>query len=455
MNKILDRNLTEEFIKDLLLIKSGRIDASITHKAKRTIVDYIGVSFAGAKLLKNQGKKLEPWINQLSTGYSVVGFGKGKSIESAAFANGLISHMAELDDGVNSGIVHPGAPILSALLPLAEMLGSPKAKIIKAIVIGYETVIRLADAIQPAHKKLGYHATGTCGTIGAAIASGLLLNLDNQQLKHAFSAAAVSASGLLKAIDDGSELKPYNLAMAAMNGLISAFMAREGFQGPDDVLSGERGFLRIMSADNYNLDSLKFNPEDKLGVERTYMKPYAACRYCHPSIEAAITLKKEIDIPFGEVKEILVETYDLAVHKHDHTDIHGIGSAKMSIPYSVAVALYRGKAGISEFTEELSQNSELKKITQLVRVVPDEDMSLQFPLKSPARVTLRMTNGSEYVEYTEYPIGEPENPLTDEQLSQKFLGLMDFASIDSEKARDILYLLIHENDQFSKLYSLI
>jgi 2-methylcitrate dehydratase PrpD len=281
----------------------------------------------------------------------VIGSSNNTSIERASFLNGLNAHVAELDDGVISGIVHPGSPILSALIPYAQKEKVLGDDFLRGIIVGYEVATSLADAIQPSHKLKGYHATATCGALGGAMAIASMLNFSFNEMKNAFSIAAVSAFGTLKVLEDNSQLKPYNVAQAAQISVISAAMAKAGFQGPDDVLNGNRGFFEMLS-NEINLSFLNIQNNKKLAVERVYVKPYAACRYCHPGIDAALNLNEKHTIEPEQIKSIEVSTYELAVKHHDHVIIENISSAKMSIPYSVAVALITKKAGLEQFTEE-------------------------------------------------------------------------------------------------------
>ena len=197
--------------------------------------------------------------------------------------------MLGFDDGTNSGIIHLGSPIFSLLIPLSQRYRVRVADLLKAAVLGYETSYTMAVSIQPGHKAMGYHATGTCGTLGAAVAAGYLLDFEEERFQT-FSAACMAASGMSKALDEGSELKPYNVAKTALLSLTALQMAKSGFQGPADPLGG-RGFLRMMTGkENIELKPLLLH--GTYAVMKSYTKPDASCRYTHPAVEAAIRLPK-------------------------------------------------------------------------------------------------------------------------------------------------------------------
>jgi 2-methylcitrate dehydratase PrpD len=445
-------NKTDLFLRNISEIKTKEIPDTVKLKFKLALLDYIGVTLAGVKA---QGDKLAGMIAETDEGNTpVIGINRKLSMESAVFCNGLNAHALDFDDGTNTGIIHLGSPVFSVLLPLAKRNCIPADKFMKAALIGYETSFTMAVTIQPKHKERGYHATGTCGTLGIALAVSELLDFTEKQNRDAFSAAAVSAAGTLKVLEDGSDLKPYNVAKTALMGYISAKMGRAGYNGPDDVLAGDRGFLKIMYGD----DKIEFKPtmlDGTFAIEKAYIKPYAACRYCHPSIEAALTIRKKHGIIPDDIDSILVRTYSLAVNKHDHTEITGCGSAKMSIPYSVAVAIYKGRAGIPEYEANCISDTEVINLTKKIRVIADDEMSKTFPAKQTSMVEVKMVDGRSYSEQVDFPKGEPENPMSIEEVKEKFISLTLYSGRSKAEADEILDAVINMENRFDDLLDLI
>lgn len=450
----LTNNLTDKFIDDLYALTQSTFSDELLHHAKRCLLDYLGVTIAGADMLKNKGENLFGAFGGKEGQATLIGQNKKTSIELAAFINGVYSHVAELDDGVNSGIVHPGAPVISALLPIAEQRKVTTHDLLIGIIIGYEATIRLANAIQPSHKKRGFHATGTCGTIGVALGIAAMLQFSKSQMKDAFSAAAVSASGTLKVLEDDSELKPYNVGRAANNGILSAFMALSGFHGPLDVLSGQAGFLSAFT-DQYDLSGLSNFLDKRRSINEIYIKPYAACRYCHPAIEAAISLNGRIKGDVSSIAHVQVQTYELAVNKHDHTSIEGISSAKMSIPYSVAVSLVNGKATIEDFSMDYINNPTISSLTKKVDIISSDELTSLFPKKCSAIVKVSTKDDKSYTERVDFPKGEPENPLSDIELEEKFMSLAQFSNKPVEECLQIIKLVWNLQDNLQDLFKLL
>jgi 2-methylcitrate dehydratase PrpD len=414
----------------------GHINEKTLHQAKRCLLDYIGVVYAGKGIMGNQAIELINQFPDVNIGASVIGYGLKKSATEAAFLNGYISHVAELDDGVNSGIVHPGTPCISALLAYAEVNKVSGLDLLRGIVAAYEVTIRLANAVQPAHKLKGYHATGTIGAVGAAAGIAVMMKASKDIFKNAISSALISSGGSLKALEDASQLKPFNVGNAARSGLTAFLVADAGIIGPNDALGGERGFLSMMSGD---FDSTKLTlPASDFAIHDIYIKPYAACRYCHPAIEASIKLSESHALIFEEIKEITVTTYDLAVKNHDHTIVPNSSSGKMSIPFSVATAIMNKKAGIEEFSDKLVHNNAIISLTQKVRVHASTEYSRLFPVKSIAAVKVHLINESTYSCKVEYPKGEPENPLSDKELNEKVISLCGFGGCEKNNIPDII-----------------
>lgn len=398
------------------------------------LADTIGVTFAGAYDLRAKEEAILSLQN--SKGASKpIGLNKDCSLVDALFVNGLSAHFLELDDGVRYGVIHPSAPLFSALIPIAIENNVSWDDFLRGTVCGYETSIRIACAMQPHHYSAGYHPTATCCTLGVAVGIAVMLGWDDEVMKDAFSAACISACGSLKVLEDVSQLKPYNCAKAALNGYMSAVMAKAGFAGPSDPLDGDTGFLKMM-ASSYNEEVLT-GERNYLYLEKIYQKPYASCRHTHPEIEACFNIRKTNGFAFEQVDHVKVTTYKGVIGKHDFKDIHGESSARMSIPYSVVIALSTGKAGIVEFAEPYVSDEAILSLTQKVDVVPDEELSKLVPDKRVAIVEVSMKDGAILTDKVEYPKGEPENPLTSDENLAKFLSMTAHAGMKEEKARAI------------------
>ena len=424
-------NISEKYFYAIDEVAKREIPVEVMTRARCSLLDYLAVTCAGAAFQKEKLNGYFDFAQPESGDFKAIGTGWNIVLKEAVFLNGLNGHALDFDDGTNSGIIHLGSPIFSLLLPLAQRYGNTIKELLKAAIVGYEASYTMAVSIQPKHKALGFHATGTCGMLGATLAAAYMLGFTEEERYQAFATACVAASGMLKVLDDGSELKPYNVAKTALLSLTSLQLAKSGFKGHNDPLGGYRGFLKIMTGDEHT----EIKPtllNGTYAIMKSYTKPYASCRYTHPPIEAVIHLRNQYGITADHVRSIKVETYDLAVKGHDHTDIKGAYSAKMSTPYSTAVALIYGKAGLQEFEDSVLGDDIVNHLTKKVIVIADNELSSIFPDKQSAIVTITTIDGNTCSERVDYPKGEPENPLTDDEFWQRYEALMAYAEIDKD-----------------------
>lgn len=424
-------NITDTYIKGLVE-KSQAIPDQVTGQAKKCLLDYLGVTVGGIKFLKEVHLELI------------------EVAPSKAFLHGFAAHVLELDDGHRHGMIHLGASIISALLDVAKKNHIEYSRLLKGIVMGYEVAVRCARTIQPGHKVRGYHVSGTCGTIGSAMGIAFACDYNKEQLKSTLTCAVTSAAGVLEIQEQASELKPYNVGRAAMDGFVAAWMGRLALPGPDDILGGKRGFLAALTDTPHPKYLTEFSNEE-YAIEGIYQKVHSACRHCHPAIDATLDMQKELKLQPDEIDRIEVHTYKLAVGSHDHTDIRGISSAKLSTPFAVALAIVKGSAGFADYNEENLNDYWIKNITNKVRVIEDEEQTQRSPAIRGARVTIFMKDGSEFEAPCMYPKGEPENPLTQEELEEKFRGLAMYGGLTIEDCNQVIAEIKREKPDFNMI----
>lgn len=436
--------VTNRFIQQISSINKDNIPVEVWHQARRALIDYLGVAISGAKPFCE--KELN-YINSLGENgdTTAIGIKRKCSMQTAALLNGMSAHVLELDDGHRKGAVHVGSVVFSALLAVAEHENISSRDLLYGAVVGYEATVRLACAVQPGNKLRGYHATGTCGTIGAALGIAVALHQDSEQMKATLSAAATSAAGLLEMQEDDSDLKPYNIGRAAMDAVAAAYMGMAGFKAPDDALGGRRGFLKVMTDDPKTEYLTEFSDETPLAITQVYRKAYASCRHTHSAIEASVALKNQYGFSAEEICKVNVETYKLAIAGHDHTDIKGVSSAKMSLPFCVALALTIGSAGVHDFCDDNVADVQILQLTKKVSVTESEMLSACVPDKRAAIVHVELNDGTVYSQQVDYPKGEPENPVNDEELEQKFISLAGYSGVKQEICEWILHQIIYED----------
>lgn len=420
--------LTEQICKKILIIQDQEFDEKVLDQARACILDFIGVCVAGSKYFIEQNEIYLSEYLALEQKYSIIGTEYKTDPYTAVLVNGWNGHALELDDGHRFGMMHLGTVICPPVLALYENRKISGEELLRGIIAGYEVAVSLSVLMQPSHKQRGYHTTGTCGSVGAAAAVATSMKYREEEIRTTLSAAATSAGGLLEIQEDSSEMKAYNAGQAALNGYVAGKIGRCGWLGPDDILGGARGMMRVMSDwTNQSVDCA-----NHFYIESIYRKPYASCRHSHSAIEAALYLKEKYDFCIDQIKNIEVQTYKAGILGHDHKKIFGTGSAKMSTPYAVAVSLLFGKAGLAEFTDEIITNENLVRLISLIDMRENEKLSMAAPQKRSAIVKITLQNGESYMKQVDFPKGEPENPMTKEELEIKFVELCRFANMKEE-----------------------
>lgn len=428
-------NITDTFI-DGLVKKSQAIPFQVTVQTKKCLLDYLGVTIGGLRYLKDVHPEL------IATAQSPV------------FLNGFAAHVLELDDGHRHGMIHLGASVVTAVLEAANNEDLKSDDVLRGIVMGYEVAVRCARAIQPGHKERGFHVSGTCGTIGSAMGVAFACGFKREQINSTLACAVSSAAGVLEIQEQASELKPYNVGRAAMAGVVAAQVGKLALPGPDDILGGERGFLAALTGTPKPEFLTEFFNDD-YAIMGIYQKVHAACRHCHPAIDATLDLRNDLRFALEDVDKIEVHTYKLAVGSHDHIDIKGISSAKLSTPFSVALALVRSSAGYADYNEANLNDYWINKITRKVKVIEDEELTKRSPGVRGSRVTFYLKNGGVFEAPCLYPKGEPENPLTQEELESKFQSMAQYGGLTEKECNVVLSEIRKQDFSVKKIMNLV
>lgn len=430
--------MTDSFLRLILSICKNNIDESVLTQVRRCFLDYISVTVAGAAFFIERTSKYADYVRSGQGLSSIIGFEGKFDMQTAALMNGMNSHVLELDDGHRKGALHVGGTVFSALLAVAEKENLGSEDFWLGAIVGYEATVRLACAIQPGNKLKGYHATGTCGTVGAAVGIAAALKFSREQMKSALSAAVTCAAGVLEMQEDNSDYKPLNVGRAAMDAVAAAYLGRAGFVPPSDALGGKRGFLKVMTDDPKVEYLTEFDPSAQLAINQVYMKTYASCRHTHPAVEAALYLKGKHSINACDIKSVEVEAYRLAVAGHDHTCVLGVSSAKMSMPFSVALALYRGSAGMEDFNDSTVKDQAILSLAKRVTVRENGELSSWVPAKRASILHITLNDGTVLSHQVDYPKGEPENPLSESELHGKFISLAASAGYGPDRCSEII-----------------
>jgi len=382
------------------------IPPEIIERAKICFLDFLGVSLRGSG--ERSGLAA---LRALGTGEgnsTVIGHGRG-SDERAALLNGIFAHNLDLDDGHRGAQLHPGACVIPAALAAAEVLDAEFREFIAGVVAGYEVAIFMGLLANPGHRKRGFHTTGTCGTFGAAAAAASLMGLDCEETVNALGLAGTQAAGLLESDHAGSMGKHLHAGRAAQSGLISAKLALEGFTGAESIIEGKEGFLNAMCQPPSEV------PETGVfHIGDVYLKRYPVCRHLHSTLDCALEILGMTRFSASEIDEVLVETYEIAA-EHDSYSPKTVEAMRQSLPVSLAIILEKGDLRV----EDLEMTPDVRETASKIRIMVDPEMQ-EMKNRRPARVTVRLRDGSVHTAFRELPSGEPEDPYTWEDILEKF-----------------------------------
>ena len=389
--------------------------------ARRSLLDWVGSAIRGgtvepARMALNVARR--GMDGNVAT---VLTSGERLSTLGAAFANGAASHVIELDDLHQGSTFHPAAPIIPAALAVAEREGASGRDLLRAITLGYDVAIRIAEAVNPSHYRY-WHPTGTCGVFGAATATGVLIGLDSEQLVQALGSAGTQAAGLWQFLADGAMSKALHTAHAAHAGIVSADLAAEGFTAAREILEGPRGFFAATAASS---DPSRIT--DRLGthfkIVENGFKRHACCGHTHTAIDAALNIREGADLE--QVERIEIDTYRVALDITDRAEPHTPYEAKFSIQYAVAAGLLDGRAGLEEFTDEHIGDRAMQQLLSRTSAREDGSFTSGYPGAWASRVRLTSANGSVREATVYHPKGMPANPMNDAEIEQKFHELVD------------------------------
>ncbi len=404
------------FLVDLR--RSGVPDPSL-EAASSMLLDWLGSALAGTRT--DPGGMLLAYGDAEPDGRASTIGGKGaRSAETAAFVNGALSHIVEMDDVDRGSVLHPGAVVIPAALAIAEVRSKSGREFLSAIVAGYEVAIRIGEAVGKKH-YFYFHNTSTCGVFGAAAAASWLLGLDVERIVCALGNAGTQSSGLWEFNAEGAMSKHLHAGRAAANGVLAALLAEHGFTGPSRILEGERGFFRATAPDADPDRVLAGLGSGKLKIHGVSLKPHASCRHTHAAIDCALALRSRIGAE--PIRTIEVDTYGATLSLCDRPSPSTPYEAKFSLQFCVASALLRGEAGLGAFGEEAIRDSRARELTSKVQARIEPSIEARYPREWPAKVRVRLLNGNTLEAETSHPKGDPELPLSSGEIEGKFRAL--------------------------------
>jgi 2-methylcitrate dehydratase PrpD len=385
------------------------LEPPVTHQAKRSLMNFFAVALTGCR-----DQTIEIALQTLaafSGGKPATLVGRAERIDAlnAAFLNAAGANVLDFCDTHVPTAIHPTAPVVPALLALAELIPVSGRDVLLALVLGHEVECRIGVAMSPSHYKRGWHITSTCGVFGAAVGAGKLLRLNAQQMVWALGAAATQSGGLCECL--GTPAKSVSVGNAARNGLFAAFLAAKNFDGPPEPLTGVQGYYHALN-ETPDLAALTKTLGETWEILGTAYKPYPCGFVIHPVLDCVLDWRRAN--PTAVVQKVVVTGHPLLAARTDRPSISTGREAQVSTQHAVAAALVAGKAGIEEFTDACVNDPRVLALRGHVAVLRDETFAT-----TAAAVEITTADGRIYNVTQPAARGSTDNPMSDRDLEDK------------------------------------
>lgn len=419
------------------------IDESVSRKAVDCIIDTMGVAIGAAN--DEEITRIYDALLYFNSDERATVWGKSKkaSLYDAALVNAMMGHTFELDDVHKRSKCHAGTVVVPAAITLGEFLNSSGEEVLEAVILGYETAVRIGMGFGvTSHRLKGWHVTSTAGTFGASAAASKLLKLNSDQVTSALGLAGTQSSGVWAFTSGGATNKKFHPGHAAVCGIISAILASSGMKSSPNILEAEDGGLFKAMSDQYDYDKVTNALGAKFEFTDLDIKPYACCRSMHPAINAVLNIMDKTKLDIENIERIEIKTYLIAIKQCGFTSIpKNVSEAKFCLPYGVAIALFDKQVLVEQFTDERIKDKKVLDLAQKVVLIEDAEFNDMYPNKWGCELSIWMKDGEKFVERVDNAKGDPLNPLSREEISNKFVSLSS-SVIGSDKALAVLERLM-------------
>ncbi len=390
--------------------------------AKLAITDTVGVTLAGMAEPAVTLMLQVPGVARAPGKATVFGPGIQTSALDAALANGTGSHALDYDDFSEPMGGHQSVPLVAPLIALAEERGASGRAVIDAYVVGIETELKLARALNFVHYEKGWHPTSTIGTFGAAAACGHLIGLTAPQMGMALALAASMASGI-KA-NFGTMTKPLHVGHCGRQGLFCALLAERGYTANIEALEHGQGFLNVYNGpgqfDVQAMLAAWAAPLEVLG-EDMGLKQFPCCGSTHPAIMLALRMQRERDLPLDRIEKVRVAVHRRRLPHTDNPDPRTPLQAKFSVQYAVARALVDRRVGLAHFEGDAPFEPAIRAAMSLIEVRPFSDTEAADLGPFGASLRVRLKDGSSVSGRLRNTVGRGRlNPMSNEEMWEKF-----------------------------------
>lgn len=394
-------------------LKYDSLPSEVVAQAKRAVMDHVGVMLAATDSEATVAARKFAEVCGGKEESTVIGSGVKVSPNLAAMVNTTAMRAFDMDDGAYKLIghlAHAGAIVIASSLAVAERQATSGKDFITAVVAGYEVTLRAGWLI----RLFGFYApAGMAGCYGAATVTSKLLNLSPEETAAALGIAEAHCLAPSRAKDIGRiQMTKEAAAWGAMTGVSAALLAGSGFRGPHTI---------------FDLPDYHQTPLESLGqdweIKRLYFKPYSCCRFTHASIDGVLELVDQHGLKADDIHEVTLKVASQAVAEMSYVRPQNTWEAQFSFPFTVGAALSYGEVGPEQVGASSLDDKAILKQAAKVRMVADPEADAVRPGMIPSRIIIETKAGKKFETFVPFPKGSPENPLTEEELRNKFWQL--------------------------------
>jgi 2-methylcitrate dehydratase PrpD len=447
-----EKSLTAYVAQFITATQPSRIPAAVMHLGKRSILDGIGLALAGNAA--ESGHIVRAYLRTLGfptdKGSTVIGTNMKVPARFAAFANGIAVHADDYDDTqlavakdrVYGLLTHPTAPVLPPVLALGERDNRSGLDVLTAYQVAVEVETKLSEAINPRHYDHGFHSTATIGAIAAAAGASRMLGLNVEQTRRALGIGASQSAGLRE--NFGTMTKPFHPGRSAESGIVAADLAKMGWTATPIVLEAERGFFKAAGG-GYDAKAI----DGKLGNPWTFafpgvsIKPHPSGSLTHPGMGLMLDLIRQHDIRPGQIVRVRVGTNrhmpNALIHHLPKNELQ----AKFSMEFCMAILLLERRAGLAEFTDKVVNRADVQKMIGKIEFGVHPEAEAAGYEKMTTIIDIELSDGRKIGGRADFGKGSPANPMSDDELADKFRGCAAWGKLPKANAEKVIDLVFH------------
>ena len=408
-------------------LQFGDLSQEAVYQSKRFLLDSIGCALGGYQ--QHDVKIALEVLDEVAGAGRATVIGTGKQIDpvSASLANALMIRCMDYNDIYwKQDPSHP-SDIFPAAIACCERLRTGGKELIVGLVLGHEFEMRLCEAGFPGIRERGWHHA-TLTAFVSPIVAGRALHLTCEQIQHAIGISA-SRHCTLGAVTAGKLTMMKNTVdpMATQSGVFAALLAEKGYSGPEHVIDGKEGLTHVFKPD-WKLNLLTDGLGESWRITQCGMKAFPTEALTHTPISAVLDLVKSNDLTPEQVEKIQIRSLARAadiLSDPSKYDPRTKETADHSLPYVIAAALVERQVTPVQFTMEKILDAKIREQLKKVEVVADPEIEKVFPALQRVIVNIHTTDGRVLSKQLDYPKGDPRNPLTDQEIEEKFAALAD------------------------------